>query len=725
MNILLLGGTCSLMNSLIQKMKKEGHRVFLLTGNKYSQGKYERVFEKYKFDYDSEDLMEIFESVKPDVTICLGAFDTNYRWKGEDRETVRFTSDLINILVSFASSRHGKFIFLSSDDVYHGDYEKDIQEDEPTTGSDRRAAILIQAEEICKNFYRNWDIDLMILRLDHVSGIPKELKDVNNICAKMCLESMRKGYIEADLYHSFSVLYEKDAVEFIYQTVKKKVHGQMIYHLSSDRVVSEVELAGMIREGLGNSCSIVTVTGSGGKCVLSGKNFEEEYGIHSFCELEVFIKKLTKYMKRHEDIFLKENERKLPWWKRFLNKWTWLFKVLFPFVENIICFIPFFMMNNRTVGSEYFANLDPYLLYVLLFAIIYGQQQATFSAICAVAGYLFRQMYTRSGFEVVLDYNTYVWVAQLFILGLVVGYMRDQIKMIRMESKELEEHLSRQIVDIKDINGSNVRVKGVLEQQLIDHRDSIGKIYSITSTLDQQLPDEVLFDAVEMMTRLLHTKDVAIYNVVSEDYARMFSASSEKARSLGNSIRYRDMTEIYDELKEQKVYINKSMDDKYPLMVNAIYESGKIQMLIMLWGLGWERMTLGQANFLVVVSYLIQNAVLNARRYMNALEEQRYMEDSRIMECSAFTSLVQAYKRAKERNLAECTLLTLLVPQEQYREAGESLSRQLRASDYLGILEDRNLYILLANTTQEDAEFVQEKLKNTGYESRIVESVKL
>ena len=147
----------------------------------------------------------------------------------------------------------------------------------------------------------------------------------------------------------------------------------------------------------------------------------------------------------------------------------------------MVCFIPFFMMNNRTVGSQYFANLDPFLLYVLLFAIVYGQQQATFSAILAVAGYMFRQMYTRNSFEVLIDYNTYVWIAQLFILGLVVGYMRDQIRIMRLESQELEEHLHRQIVDIRDINESNVRVKEVMEQQLIDHKDSIGKIYSITA----------------------------------------------------------------------------------------------------------------------------------------------------------------------------------------------------------------------------------------------------
>lgn len=215
------------------------------------------------------------------------------------------------------------------------------------------------------------------------------------------------------------------------------------------------------------------------------------------------------------------------------------------------------MLNNRTVGSQYFANLDPFLLYVLLFAIVYGQQQATFSAICAVAGYMFRQMYTRTGFEVLLDYNTYVWIAQLFILGLVVGYMRDQIRTMRAESAELEEHLSRQIVDIRDINESNVRVREVMEQQLVGQKDSLGKIYSITRQLDQSMPDKVVFHAVEMLTKLMETKDVAFYSVVNDDYARLFSASSEKARSLGNSIRYREMTEIYDELLEEKVYINK------------------------------------------------------------------------------------------------------------------------------------------------------------------------
>ena len=47
MNILLAGGSSSLINSMILKLRKEGHRVCLLTGDKYRHNKYERVFEKY------------------------------------------------------------------------------------------------------------------------------------------------------------------------------------------------------------------------------------------------------------------------------------------------------------------------------------------------------------------------------------------------------------------------------------------------------------------------------------------------------------------------------------------------------------------------------------------------------------------------------------------------------------------------------------------------------
>ena len=661
MNVLLIGGSGSLINSLIVKFKKEGHRIFLLTGDRYKKQKYEPVFERYNFAYSSENLQEIMESVRPDITIYTGAFDPNYRWMSEERETVRFTSDLMNVLVAYSTIRMGKFIFLSSHEVYEGYHENALTEDIPPETTGYRGTTLIQAEEICNNYRKNWKLDLLILRLDHLFCIPESAPEIHSVCARMCLESMRDGCISADSNHEFAMLYEQDAVEFIFQIVKSREHKFYLYHLSSDCVISEVELAGRIQKCLNNGSSIVTVSKYDKRCILSGKRFQEEFGMHTIFELDEIIGQTIDYMRKHEERFDKYQESRDSWWKILWKKWKWVFQVIVPFVENLLCFIPFFMLNNRMTDSAYFTNLDPYLLYVLVFAIIYGQQQATFSAVCAVAGYLFRQMYQRTGFEVVLDYNTYVWIAQLFILGLIVGYMRDQIRMIRRESLEMEEHLTGQIADLQEINATNVRIKAAMEQQLIGHQDSIGKIYQITSRLEQQMPD------------------------------------------------------IYQELAERRVYINKAMAEEYPLMATAIYEEEEIRLIIMVWGLSWEHMTLGEANFLTVVSYLIQNAVLRAQRYIKALEEARYREGSEILEPEAFESLVRAYEHAQGRNLTQYTLLCVSEQPERYKKICSDMRGLLRSTDYMGLRADEKLYVLLTNTGRTDAVFVEQRFEKKGY----------
>ena len=324
MNILLAGGSCSLMDSMILKLRKEGHRVFLLTGDKYRHNKYERVFEKYDFAYDCENLNDILESVNADVTILMGAFDTNYRWNGEEREIVHFISHLVNILVAYSVVKKGRLIFLSSDEIYNGNYTDDITEDEPFSGIGIRADALSQAEGICENFRMDRGLDIVTLRLDHLYSIPKEKKDVNNICARMCLDCLRDGHIKAKTEHVFSLLYEKDAVEYIYQLVKKTKHERSRYNLSSNDVISELKLAAMVQEAMGIESNIAAFSDSNGRCVLSGRYFEQEYGVHAFGNLEKNIKDMASYMKKHADVFLNEDELNLPWWRVLIEKWKWL-----------------------------------------------------------------------------------------------------------------------------------------------------------------------------------------------------------------------------------------------------------------------------------------------------------------------------------------------------------------------------------------------------------------
>lgn len=722
MNILLIGGSGSFINNLIIKLNKEGHRIYLLTGSRYKQAPYQKVFERYDFTYDCTCLDEIFKSIDPDLTLFMGAHDTNFRWQ-EEKDAVRFSASLMNILMAYSMNNVGRFIFLSSDEVYGYDYDRFITEESPTAPSSLRGMVIAQGEELCRSFRVNRGLDILTLRIDNIYNIPQERKDVNNICARMCIEALETGKITITHDQWMSFMYETDAVEFIYRFIQVDSQKYSIYNLSVSEAVSELEIAQMVREALGGDIEIVHTEKMGQRRVLSNNRMYEEFKIPLICDLEAIIQRMAEHIKKNRHIFLNGEQQKLPLWKRIMNKAGWFIRAMIPFVENLICFIPFFMINNRTADSAYFANLDLYLLYVLLFAIVYGQQQATFSAVLATAGYCFRQMYDRSGFELMLDSNTYIWIAQLFILGLTIGYMKDKLNVLKRESEEEQEFLSVQLSDIQDINNSNVRVKDALETQIVNQDDSIGKIYSITSSLDQYSSEEVLFYATEILVQLFGTRDVAIYTVSNNEYARLFSATSQTARSMGNSIKYAEMGEFYRSLMERKVYINKELNDKYPLMANAIFEGEKMQMILCIWGIPWERMTLSQANQLTVVSSLIQNAVLRANKYLKVLENERFVAGTRIMETKAFSALSHAFMNAESKGLTDSTLLRVNSVSKDSKQEGVFLEAKLRDTDYIGTLEDGKLYILLSNTSKEHSLYVIERMATMGVEIEVVEEM--
>ena len=181
------------------------------------------------------------------------------------------------------------------------------------------------------------------------------------------------------------------------------------------------------------------------------------------------------------------------------------------------------------------------------------------------------------------------------------------------------------------------------------------------------------------------------------------------------------MESMYDELKEHRVYINKTLEDKFPLMSSAVYSSDQMQLILMIWGIPWQRMTLAEANRLTVVGALIQDTVVRANRYLDALKDRRYVEETNILDEEAFTHLVNAFFQARDRGLTECSMIRVAgVGENNKQEAARALSAQIRQTDYLGMMRG-NLYVLLSNTDQEGAGSVIERFQQKGYRSELKE----
>ena len=164
------------------------------------------------------------------------------------------------------------------------------------------------------------------------------------------------------------------------------------------------------------------------------------------------------------------------------------------------------------------------------------------------------------------------------------------------------------------------------------------------------------------------------------------------------------------------------MMEEYPLMANAIFGGDQMQIIIMVWGISWERMTLGQANVLAIASYLTQNAVLRADKYMEVLRSQRYVGNTHIMEADAYAQLVSAFVRAREKGFTKCSLINLLIYQSMpLEELDVRLDQVLRNTDYIGYKPDGSLQVLLANSGPTDAEFAMKRLRDAGFECQAEE----
>ena len=600
MKVFIIGGCNTVVNALLQKFNKEGLKLYVLTGSHQYHNKYKHVYEQYHFSYENNCIKEVFESVRPDVTIFTGAFDSNYHWENGFREITSYCSGLYNILTAYSLLQFGRFIYLSSDEISritedeYAAITKQMAEPENSFHENYatacKANALKNGEEICCNYRETTGLDILTLRINELCYLPKSADEADFCLSKLCMEALteKKVTLSKDLYMPF---YLSDMTEFLYRLVKADDLKHHFYYMGADNGISANELCLQIDSCLALSTHREQNTGDETLWIDSRLpyNLADEVSCTCFYDAKACIQMLCKHIQKHKKQLIINKETTGT--KHNVKKWlSHIFQAALPFIENMICFIPFFMINNRVTESAYFARLDCYLLYVLLFAIVYGQQQASFSAILSIGGYFFRQMYHRTGFEVALDYNTYVWIAQLMILGLSVGYLRDQLSSMKADKADEITYLNNRLKDIEEINAINTRLKNDLETQVVNQSDSIGKIFEITSSLDSDEPESVFFHAAEVVSQLMDCRDVAIYNVSNRNYARLMSSTSESARRLGNSIAYTEYTQMVEAFKNRTVFVNRQLTENVPLMAAAILSNDEIQSIIMLWDISWDRL---------------------------------------------------------------------------------------------------------------------------------------
>jgi hypothetical protein len=242
----------------------------------------------------------------------------------------------------------------------------------------------------------------------------------------------------------------------------------------------------------------------------------------------------------------------------------------------------------------------------------------------------------------------------------------------------------------------------------------------VTSELNQYNSVDILFKATEVICRIMGSRDVSVY-ILHEGsrYARLFTATSERARQYGKSFIFdEEAGDMHEAFVTRRPYLNKNWDPKYPSLANIVYEGDVNHFIIMVWNLPLEKLNQGQANLLKVICLLTKESVFRAQRYYEMIRNEQHVPDTDVLLREPFRHMVDIYDEAASRRLTDFMVLRVMLLPEGIKATAEVLREHIRPNDYLGLgLRRDAVYVLLSNATPAEGENVIKRLASFGITS--------
>jgi nucleoside-diphosphate-sugar epimerase len=714
--ILLFGSYGLLMESVIVKLHKEGHELFVVTGRKLQEEHHEGTIDAYFVEYGDSSLYYVFESVKPDAVICTGAFDELFHWK-EQTDSAKYLAGFNNILISAIKSKVSKFIYFSTTDVYDMSMNGKAAEHTVsiTTGS-LREMTMRSAEDLVMRYKTSSKTKFTILRCSDIYGECNGQFYLDSFLMYSLKTALMNNTVFVERGKNHNLIYVQDVTEALVRVLKQEELPHIVYNIASEEYMSEEEFLDYYQEFLAKrpiQNAIDAVNPSTGE--ISCELAEKDWGFSVRGKFKQIFPEIFRKFKIYLDSQSGEVKKK-GIFGQIRDKLRATLKWFYPYVECIAAFLVFFLLDRLTLNIKYFDVIDFYILYVALIAIVYGKGKAIIAIVLSFLGRLINYGGLTGQGRTMIDYNTYIWVLQLLILGMSIGYVRDNDAQKLEDEKENTAAVSRELVDVKEINNSNVRIKQVYEERLLNYKDSFARIYSIVTQLNDLEPDKIMLASIDVVQKIMNVTDVAIYNVGKGSYyGRLAATSRNMTGNTKKSFRLEDMGDVYEEIKEHRIFMNTQVDPQKPDMAGGVYHGEVLEALILIQNVPFENMTLYHSNLFAVLLNLIAQSMHTASIYLEESALSRYMPNTRILNARSFERILQIQEEGQEQKNTEFFVMEVINDENKSLEELDSqITSLLRQHDYLGVDEEGRLFILVTNTNKAEARFVVERLEGKG-----------
>lgn len=697
MNILLCGHGGALCRQLVQRFDQEKHLVYLLTGSAQDDVKNVKVFQKYPFSYSNDNLSRIMRSSAAEVLVIEGACDPLYDWRSAAKESVRFLSDLTNILAGAKAAGIPRVVFLSA--LKAGEYSGDSFAD----ANEREIYHALSSGEELVRSYDDENFKTAVLRLPPVFNGCDASYGIGSVCRRLAEQYLWDHEVRYAANETHREIFYPDAAEAVRRVVDGSDVG--LFQVAGMEF-SEQEFVGAMKETGIVDESVLRLQDEGGPSMQEKKPVQDamelplKYTVDSAARS--LLEELQKYRAQDAAGQRKENS----FWRDHL----------LPIAESIGLFVVTLGITWLIRGTWVGENLNLFYIYVLIIGVTWGMAHSLLASLLSGVAMFFLLQDNTAALS--LDYGYFVQLLELVVVGVIGGFMRDKFFRRNQDLIDEKAFYVSEAHDLARINDSNNYVRNLFEKRLMGYQNSLAKIYEITSQLDFMESRKVIFHAVRVLSQVMETPNAAIYVASGNGgFYRLAAATSPLARQMGKSIRYFENPILYRALTRREVYQNRDMEEGYPTFAGAVYRTGTDTVsnapvaIAMVWMDDIEQVNLYNSNLLAVLCRLLEGSVHRAAQYEEVAYKDAYLPGTRILKEPQFLQILDTFEEGRLQGLFEYLLFHV--------KAGEEgrgrIERLVRDTDILGEIHGE-IYVVLSNSGKDDAWVVVQRFTANGME---------
>ena len=704
MKIVYIGAGDALAEALSERMGQEGNDVYLLSDKALPPKPKDIVRARfYRSPRRGKSFEKLLRSLAPDCVIFSG---NHYISGGCGEESDGDVTLLARSLRSAAAFPHMKFILLSSIEVY-GNTGKKADETADRAAVSERGIRFIREEQLLEIYRKRYDMDAVILRASPLySNHPKEGGGdfLSRIFSAAVTEEAR---MEDRVFQPLHVADFVDAVKRVIYDGKREV-----YNVCGSAEISAKHLYELVCRQEKLPERPIQWDASGCLTLADSGRIRKDLGWSDFWNPEKQLQEGALAFERLPEEGRGEKKRIVPTWLR-------------QTVENLLIFAVFFALNTLCGSHSLFSQINWLMIYVILVSISYNIYQSAFAAVLASAAYLYSRNLSLLELTTFYSYAGSVLAVMEFVfLGLVVSYtanmLREEVRNVRLDLEMLREEYE----DLKAVNEENVLIKNEYEERILTSKSGFPKLYDLISRLMVQEPDRILMETMQVISELVRTDTVAVYQGQAEGpWLRLAGALSDSSAMDGKTWNLSEYPRIYDAVTRGELYQG-AFGSGEPAIVLPIVCQGVSKAVVLIKTIPYECETLYHINMLKTMSLLLRDVMEKALQYEELSREERYVHGTDVLKPEAFRKRVLLAGEKSEKCIADYCVVKLAYS-GSLESAAAAAGQTLRVTDCLGTDGQGNLFALLNNTGPGNLEHLQKRLLKSGVEARPIPNAQL